>query len=78
MLAWFRLAGITHKVVTALKRIALPERWLRARPKRLRFQIFYLAGKLVYHARQVRLRVRRLAEQLREWLQAWKLLPIAA
>jgi hypothetical protein len=76
--AWFRLAGITHNVLTALKRIALPEPWLRARPKRLRFQIFCSAGKLVHHARQVQLRVSRLAEQLREWLEAWKLLPIAA
>ncbi len=51
--AWFRLAGITHNVLTALKRIALPERWLRARPKRLRFQIFCSAGKLVEHRREI-------------------------
>jgi len=34
-----RLAVMTHNVLTALKRLALPEKWLTARPKRLRFQI---------------------------------------
>ena len=73
--AWLRLAVLTHNVLTALKRIALPEPWLRARPKRLRFQIFVSPGKLVHHARQVLLRVARLREQLSEWLEAWRLLP---
>ena len=36
--AWLRFAVLTHNVLTALKRIALPEPWLRARPKRLRLQ----------------------------------------
>lgn len=76
--AWLRLAVITHNVLTALKRIALPEPWLRFRPKRLRFQIFCSPGKLVHHARQIRLRVSRVQQQLREWLEAWKLLPLPA
>jgi hypothetical protein len=76
--AWLRLAVITHNVLTALKRIALPESWLRARPKRMRFQIFCSPGKLVHHARQVLLRVSRLREQLAQWLEAWKLLPLPA
>lgn len=38
--AWLRLALLTHNLLTALKRIGRPEPWLRARPKRLRFQIF--------------------------------------
>ena len=76
--AWLRLAVITHNVLTALKRIALPESWLRARPKRIRFQIFCSPGKLVHHARQVLLRVSRVREQLAQWLEAWKLLPLPA
>jgi hypothetical protein len=36
--AWLRLAVMTHNVLTALKRLALPEKWLTARPKRMRFQ----------------------------------------
>jgi len=76
--AWLRLARTTHNVLTALNRLALPEKWLTARPKRVRFQIFCSAGKLVSHARRVLLRVRRLKEQLAEWLETMRLLPIPA
>jgi len=31
-------AVMTHHVLTALKRLALPEKWLTARGKRLRFR----------------------------------------
>ena len=74
--AWLRLAVMTHNVLTALKRLALPEKWLTARPKRLRFQIFCSPGKLVSHARQTWLRVRRLREQLAEWIETLRWLPI--
>ena len=47
-----------------------------ARPKRLRFQIFCSPGKLVSHARQTWLRVRRLREQLAEWIETLRHLPI--
>ncbi len=75
--AWLRLAAMTHNVLTALKRIALPEPWLTARPKRLRFQIFISPGKLIQHARQMLLRVGRVREQLAEWAEALRLLPAA-
>lgn len=75
--AWLRLAVMTHNVLTALKRIALPDKWLRARPKRMRFQIFCSPGKLVTHARQTWLRVKRVPEQVAEWIEALRLLPIA-
>lgn len=73
--AWLRLAVMTHNVLTGLKRIALKPEYLRARPKRLRFQIFCSPGKLIHHARQLRVRVSRLLEQLREWAETWVLLP---
>ena len=76
--AWMRLAVLTHNVLTALKRIGLPEPWLRSRPKRLRFQIFCSPAKLVHHARQILLRVCRAKAQLAEWIQVWRLMPIAA
>jgi Transposase DDE domain group 1 len=76
--AWLRLAVMTHNVLTALKRLALPEKWLTARPKRMRFQIFCSPGKLVSHARQTWLRVRRLREQLAEWIETLRLLPVPA
>ena len=74
--AWLRLAVMTHNVLTALKRLAMPEKWLTARPKRMRFQIFCSPGKLVTHARKVWLRVRRLRDQLTEWAETMRLLPI--
>ena len=60
--AWLRLAVISYNVLTALKRVALPAGLLTVRPKRLRFLIFYTAGRLVHHARQMRLRLARETE----------------
>lgn len=75
--AWLRLAVIAHNVLTGLKRVALKPEYLRARPKRLRFQIFCSPGKLIHHARSVVARVQRQAVELWEWCQAWRLLPQA-
>jgi hypothetical protein len=72
--AWLRFAVLTHNVLTALKRIALAEPWLHARPKRLRFQIFCSPGKLVHHARRVLLKVARLRDQLADWANALRVL----
>jgi len=55
--AWLRLAVIAYNVLTALKRLALPADLLTARPKRLRFLIFHMPGRLVHHARQLSLRL---------------------
>ncbi len=76
--AWLRLAVMTHNVLTGLKRIALQPEWLQARPKRLRHQIFCSPCKLIHHARQVLLKVGRLRQQLREWVQRLRLLPAPA
>lgn len=73
--AWLRLAVMTHNVLTALKRMALKPEHLRARPKRLRFQIFCSPAVLVHHARKLIVRVRRLAGQLEDRAEAWTLLP---
>ncbi len=74
--AWLRFSILTHNVLTALQRLALPEKWLTARPKRMPFQIFGSPGKLVLHARRTWLRVRRLKEQLAEWIESMRLLPV--
>ena len=55
--AWLRMSVLTHNVMTALKRMALPEEYATARPKRLRFLIFNTAGRIVHHARQVICRI---------------------
>lgn len=75
--AWLRLAVLSHNVMAALKRLALPPELLWARPKRLRFLIFNTPGRLVHHARKVRLRLAISLERLAEWIAAWKLLPLA-
>jgi hypothetical protein len=74
--AWLRLAAISHNVMTALKRLALPAEWLTARPKRLRFLIFNTPGRLVHHARRLVLRLATTAARLAEWLEALRMLPL--
>ena len=63
--AWFRINALTFNVLTVLKRRALPARLREARPKRLRFELFTLPGRLSVH--QSRLTVRTSACE--EWLQ---------
>jgi Transposase DDE domain group 1 len=74
--AWLRLAILTHNVLTALKRLALPAELLAARPKRLRFLIFHTPGRVIHHARRVLLRLAATQERIAEWLEALRLLPV--
>ena len=74
--AWLRLAVISYNVLTALKRLALPAELLSARPKRLRFLLFQTAGRLVQHARQLRLRLAMAIEGIVSYLDAVGLLPL--
>jgi hypothetical protein len=68
--AWFRINAITHNLLTALKRHALPERYRQARPKRLRFEIFTLPGKLANHEGQVSVGVSAAEERFQEIVAA--------
>jgi hypothetical protein len=74
--AWLRLNVLTHNVLTALKRLALPPELLAARPKRLRFLIFHTPGRIVHHARGVLLRLAATRERIAEWIEALSLLPM--
>jgi len=47
--AWFRINALAFNVLTVLKRRALPGRLRDARPKRLRYELFTLAGELAVH-----------------------------
>lgn len=76
--AWLRLAALTHNVLTAMKRLALPAELLRARPKRLRFLVFAQPGKFVRHARQLTLRLMRAWRRFSNWRWAFEQLPLAA
>lgn len=49
--AWCRLNLIAYNLLSILKRVALPKSLKNARPKRLRYEIFQLAGIVIRHAR---------------------------
>ncbi len=55
--AWLRLQVITHNLLQLLKKAALPQEYADAHPKRLRFAVFTIMGRLVRHAGQILLRI---------------------
>jgi hypothetical protein len=55
--AWLRLQVITHNLLQLLKKVALPEEYAHAHPKRLRFAVFTMMGRLVSHAGRMLLRI---------------------
>src|ERR1700749_3906295 len=54
--AWLRLNVILYNLLSAFKRVGLPEEFHTARPKRLRFLLLNTVGKVVRHARETLLR----------------------
>lgn len=54
--AWFRLNVMLYNLMSAFKRLGLPEAYHRVRPKRLRFLVLNTLGRLVCHARERLLR----------------------
>jgi hypothetical protein len=68
--AWYRLAMLTYNVLSAMKSLALPPHLGDARPKRLRFSLFAIAGRIVSHAGQLVLRIGREAEHIAGLIQA--------
>ena len=68
--AWFRINALTFNVLTVLKRRALPARLRDARPKRLRFELFTLPGKLTVHHSRLSVRTSARAERLQEIVDA--------
>jgi len=54
---WLRLQVITYNLLEYLKEVALPAEYQRSHPKRLRFAIFTVVGRLVSHAGQTILRI---------------------
>ena len=68
--AWFRINVITFNLLTALKRKALPERYHLARPKRLRFEVFTVPGKLAVHESQLSVQVSAAAARIEEMVAA--------
>ncbi len=62
--AWYRLSLLTYNVLSAMKSLALPANLSAARPKRLRFVLFTLAGRIISHAGRVVVRVSEEAERI--------------
>src|SRR5271169_6497668 len=54
--AWLRLNVILYNLLSAYKRVGLPEELHTARPKRLRLLLLNTVGKVVRHARETLLR----------------------
>lgn len=55
--AWFRVNLLAFNLLTVLRRRALAEHLRDARPKRLRFEVFTLPGRLSIHQRQLTVRL---------------------
>lgn len=55
--AWYRINLLTYNLLTLLRRYALPERFRRARPKRLRYEVFTVPAEIRSHARQLTARL---------------------
>ena len=55
--AWLRMNVMLYNLLSAFKRVGLPEEMHDARPKRLRFLVLNTAGKVVRHARETLLRL---------------------
>ena len=54
--AWLRMNVLLYNLLSAFKRVGLPEEMHDARPKRLRFLVLNSVGKVVRHARETLLR----------------------
>jgi len=61
--AWYRISLLTYNVLSAMKSLVLPGELSAARPKRLRFRVFTIAGRLISHAGKLVLRISEAAER---------------
>lgn len=68
--AWFRINAITYNLLTALKRLALPERFHSSRPKRLRFEVFGIPGRVSLHQSQLGVTLAASDERVQEIVRA--------
>lgn len=68
--AWFRINGITHNLLSYLKRRILPERYKQARPKRLRFEVFIIPSQLNHSQDSLTAKISASNERLQEIIEA--------
>jgi hypothetical protein len=72
--AWLRIVYLTHNLLQALKRLALPPELLTARPKKLRFEVLVQAGRIITHARKKVVKLAQAVTKLLRQTVAWQLL----
>lgn len=68
--AWSRLNVLAYNVISFLKQTVLPKSLSKAKPKRLRYEIFRLAGVVIRHARCVIVRLGASAERIAGLIEA--------
>ena len=68
--AWARLNVLAYNLLSMLRRTALPPALKDARPKRLRYEVFQLAGLVIHHARTTFLRIAAGASRIAALIQA--------
>jgi hypothetical protein len=54
---WLELVRIAHDLITWTQRLLLTGELAKAEPKRLRYRLLHVAGRLAFHARGARLRL---------------------
>ena len=57
--AWWAMVVLSFNLNSALKRLALGERWVNRRLKTVRFGVIHIAGRVVRHARRLIIRLAR-------------------
>ena len=62
--AWYRLSLLAYNILSAMKSLVLPATLSAARPQRLRFALFTMAGRLISHAGKLVLQISAAAERL--------------
>lgn len=68
--AWLRLNVLTYNLLSALKQLALPDSLKKVRPKRLRFRLFGVPGRLTDHQRQLEVQTGTTPERLQVLIDA--------
>ena len=76
--AWYRLSLLAYNILSSMKSLVLPASLSAARPKRLRFALFTMAGRLISHAGRVVLQISAAAERLAGLRQARRQLAMLA
>ncbi len=76
--AWYRLSLLAYNILSAMKSLVLPAALSAARPKRLRFALFTLAGRLISHAGKLVLQISAAAERLAGLREARRQLAVLA